>query len=337
MTVTIRDIAKKAGVSPSTVSRVINGKSVISNETRNKIFAVMEELDFHPNSLARNLANGSSRALALVINAEDKKSFSNQYFTHSVFGIEQIAQTNGYNLIITHNQSKGMTPIEQLIYEKKADGIILPPSLITISLLKKLLNQKFPFVVLGEPPFMRNEVNWVDINNAQGSESAVNHLLEKGYRSIVFVGENQQQIFTKNRIAGFRDALGKQGIEPRQDFIIESDGTQEAAYRIAVSFLQKTSPPDAFLCSDNTIAFGILKAVKSLERAIPQEIGIVTFDNYPLAQYTEPSLTSIDVDTYLLGEHAAFVLLKTIENETNIQHILVGTKLFQRESTDRNL
>ena len=105
MTVTIRDIAKKAGVSPSTVSRVINGKSVISNETRNKIFAVMEELDFHPNSLARNLANGSSRALALVINAEDKKSFSNQYFTHSVFGIEQIAQVNGYNLIITHNQS----------------------------------------------------------------------------------------------------------------------------------------------------------------------------------------------------------------------------------------
>jgi DNA-binding LacI/PurR family transcriptional regulator len=80
-----------------------------------------------------------------------------------------------------------------------------------------------------------------------------------------------------------------------------------------------------------------LKAVKSLGRAIPQEIGIVTFDNYPLAQYTEPSLTSIDVDTYLLGEHAAFVLLKTIENETNIQHILVGTKLFQRESTDRKL
>ncbi len=335
MAVTIRDIAKKAGVSPSTVSRVITGKSVISAETREKIFSVMEDLDFHPNSLARNLAKGNSQAIALVIDAQDKKAFSNQYFTHSVFGIERITQSKGFNLIITNNNKNGLTPVEQLIFEKKADGIILPPSLITPKLLKKLINQNFPFVVLGEPSYMRNDISWVDVNNAQGSESAVKHFFKKGYHSIAFIGESQRQIFTKNRIAGFCRALEEQGSKPNEDFIIESDGSYEEADQITKKLLQKRDRPDSFLCSDNTIAFGVLKAVKAGRMQIPRDIGIITFDNYPLAQFTEPTLTSIDIDTYLLGEQAASALFQAIENNANSQQILVSTRLFERESTNR--
>ncbi len=335
MAVTIHDIAKKVGVSPSTVSRVMNGKAAISSETKEKIFAAMEELNFHPNSLARNLATGSSQAIALVINAEDTKSFANQFFNRSVFGIEQVAQARGFNLIITNDDSSSVSPIEQLVYAKKADGIIIPPSIVSQKLMNRLLKLRFPFVILGEPGISKNEVNWVDVNNSQGSELAVQHLAAQEYRSIAFVGESQELVFMRNRVAGFRSGLEAQHLALKDGFISECDGTSETACQSALDLLSRDHRPDAFICSDNAIAYGVISAVKKRGLRIPQDVGIVTFDNYPLARYTEPNLTAVDIDTFLLGEQAAMILFKTIEENGNRQQMLINTRLYERESTNR--
>ena len=139
---TIKDVARKAGVAASTVSRVINNKSLISEETREKIMEAMRELNYFPNSLARNFANGNACAIGLAIDASDNTTFSNVFFNKSVFGIETVAQNNGYNILITNGgeEKNGVTSVEKLILERKIDGLILPSVMAKKSLLKNFLS-----------------------------------------------------------------------------------------------------------------------------------------------------------------------------------------------------
>ena len=151
MTVTIKDIAKAVGVNPSTVSRVINGTASISEETKEKILQVMKELDYHPNSLARSLVNGSTFTIGLVIDAGNKDAFSNAFFIQSVIAIESVAQSKGYSVLITNHSLSDSSNIKNLVQERKVDGIILPVQCMTGELIDLMTSSDFPFVVMGEP------------------------------------------------------------------------------------------------------------------------------------------------------------------------------------------
>ena len=165
MPATIKDIAKKVGVNPSTVSRVINGTASISEETRQKIKDAMKELDYHPNSLARSLVNGSTFTIGLVIDAGNSDAFSNAFFIRSVSAIEAVTQQRGFNLLITSDSDKeDNSAVKNLILEKKIDGIILPVSAATEELIDLLLGNHFPFIVLGEPDNVRDGINGI-MNN----------------------------------------------------------------------------------------------------------------------------------------------------------------------------
>lgn len=335
MAVTIHDIARRVGVNSSTVSRVLNGKSAISEETREKIYAAMKEMDYHPNSVARSLANGSSGAIGLAIDAHDTQSFANMFFHRSMFAIEKVAQTNGFNLIISSNlEEKGKSsPIEKLILERKVDGLILPPSTVTPKLITKMAKLDFPFVILGEPNQPLPEVSWVDVNNAQGGEAAVLHLFMQGYQKIAYLGGNESQRFVRNRIKGYRRGLEAKGIS--QSLVIQTDGSAQDSQEQAERLMMSSGMPDAFLCNDNAAAYGLLKAARVLGLHIPRDIGVVTFDNYPLAEFTDPQLTAVDIDTALLGEQGALLLIQRIGKHTLNQQILLSTTLMQRESTKR--
>ena len=330
MAATIHDVARLAGVNSSTVSRVLNGKVTVLDETREKIYAAMQELDYHPNSLARSLANGQSGAIGVVVDAKDAEAFSNVFFNRSLFAIEQVAQERGYHVILANGAKRagGAASIEQLILEHKVDGLILPPSTIQPSLMKSI--HAFPCVVLGQPETAAQELSWVDLNNAQGAELAVKHLLEKGYRRIGYLGSNARNGFSKRRVKGYEQALSLQ-----QPCIYPTDGTAEQSMQQAMEALRGAEHPDAFVCNDNLTAFGLLKAVRACGLGCPLDVGIVTFDNYPLAEFTDPALTSVDVDTALLGEQAARLLFQQIDHHTPNQQIVLGTTLVERISSDR--
>lgn len=165
MSVTIKDIAKRVGVAPSTVSRVVNGSASISEETKSRILQVMEEMNYHPNSLARNLVNGSTFCIGLIMDARDEGTFSNTFFNRSVYAIEKVTQANGYNLLIANDDSSmGVSAVEKLVLEKKADGLILPSNCVRTGLVEMLLRNECPFVVLGEPAVMkRKHAGWTPI------------------------------------------------------------------------------------------------------------------------------------------------------------------------------
>ncbi len=333
MAVTLNDVAKKAGVSASTVSRVISGKEKISDKTKEKIFSIMKELDYHPNSQARNLATGSSQTIGLVINANEKDFYSNIFFSSSVFGIEKIAQDNSYNLIITNNQKKrnDKASIDTLLFEKKVDGIILPPLLLTKTLITKLKNNKIPFVILGEPNYFKDKISWVDINNTKGSNLATSHLYNKGYKQIAFLGGSENEIFTKNRIIGYKNSLNNQ--EP---LIFNTENSEESITQAATEIL-KNKKVDSVICNDNITALILSKAAKEQNIQIPKDLGIITFDDYPLSKYISPALTSIVTDTYTQGEMAANMLFSLIQDKTAITHSLIDVSLIERESSMRNL
>ena len=206
--------------------------------------------------------------------------------------------------------------------------MILPPTTVRPSMMETIGD--FPYVVLGTPDTLRSDTCWVDNNNEQGAEIAVRHLQEKGYRSIAYLGGYQKRGFTKRRVRGYMKVIDK-----GQERVLATDGTVENAYAVALSELEQSTHADAFVCNDNLAAFGLLKACKERKIAVPEEIGIVAFDNYPLAEYTEPQLTIVDIDTSLLGEQAAQLLFQRIDSRTGNQQIMLSTVLVPRASSER--
>ena len=213
MKATIKDIAKKVGVNPSTVSRVINGTASISEETKEKIYAAMKEMDYHPNSLARSLVNGSTFTIGLVIDAGNRDAFSNAFFIQSVSAIEMVTQEKGYNLLITNDHNReNKNAVKNLVLEHKVDGIILPVSSMTEELVELLIHNDFPFVVMGEPETEQEKVCWIDMDNEQGGRLAVSHLFEAGYRHPVIFVENKGTMFERKRILGIKKEMEKRDI-----------------------------------------------------------------------------------------------------------------------------
>lgn len=335
MGITLNDIAKEVGVSPSTVSRAINGSAPISEEIKKKIYKVMHELNYHPNSLARNLANGSSLTIGLVIDADDETSFSNSFFDRCVFAIERVAQNNGYNLLITNDIGNKDSPVCDLVYGQKTDGLIIPSTRINPMLLEVLKTANIPWIMLGEAADITGDIEWVDMDNYEGSKIAVRHLSERGYKKIAYVADAAQATFTIRRIAGYQDSLRENGLFASENQIL----TCENNYEMLENMVKQNTVAgeiDAYLCSNNILAYHVLRALNREKRKIPEDVGIVTFDNYPLAEYMTPPLTTVDVDTYILGERTAKLLFQKIREKKQISKTnLIPTRLILRESTNR--
>lgn len=332
---TIKDIARKVGVNPSTVSRVINGTASISNETKEKIYVAMREMDYHPNSQARRLVNGSTFTIGLVIDAGNSDAYSNAFFISSVSAIERVTQDRGYNLLITNSGNcQNQNAVENLILENKVDGVILPVSDVTDELIELLVSKEFPFVIMGEPEKKMNQDYWVDINNEQGGRLAVQYLIQAGYHCPILFVEDKTTVFEKNRIQGFQKQLELSGIECRESNIVECGTAAEQIIAKVKMVLHDFAKVDSIICTNNIVAFHVIQELKKGGKRIPEDMGIVAFDNYPLAEYMEPPLTVVDVNTYKLGELAANILfdkMKQIKKEN--KKSLVDTQMIVRGST----
>lgn len=336
MASTIHDVAKLAGVHASTVSRVINRKATIKEETKQRVFAAMKQLDYHPNSIARSLAGGLAGAIGFVLDAEDERAFHNPFFSSSQFAIEKVAQAHHCHVIIVSGGANAGEAVKSLILERRVDGLILPPSTANLSLLLAL--KHFPYVLLGQPGSLGQDADWVDINNGQGAEIAVKHLLDKGYSTVAYLGGDQKDVnnqdFIQRRVQGYCRAL-PEGAEPR---MLPTDGTPEHAYRAALACLKDKTRPQAFLCNDNLAAFGLLRAAREVGLSVPQDLGVAAFNNYPLAEYTDPPLTAVHIDTALLGEETARLLFQLIERKDHkaaCRQLLLTPTLIERESSNR--
>ena len=212
MRVTIKDVAKLAGVVPSTVTRVIQNKSTISDETKKRVREAMVELDYHPNLNARSLVSQSSQVIALVLPIDSDVFYQNPFFPTVLRGITQIASDNDYAIQICtgQNEERRLDNLKQLIYGNRVDGLIFLYSNPNDPLVEFALKDKFPFLILGKAasPF----VSLVDNDNIKAAFDATDYFIQQNYRKIAFIGGNKELFVSQDRYQGYKEALQKAGI-----------------------------------------------------------------------------------------------------------------------------
>lgn len=336
MGATIKDVARLAGVSHSTVSRVLNDKGVISEETKQRIYNAMEELKYVPNDFARNFANGNPLTIALVIDVDNVKDYSNSFFSNTVFGIETAAHNSNYSLMVVNGSSSlgGIEEVKKLAMGKRINGIIFPESIVNIELLKCLDEQNFPYVILGRPKDIDCGADWVDINNTQAGAAAVKHLLERGYKRIAFMSDGRDKVFNQDRIEGYRKELSNKSIAVDEDLIVEGKATVESGMELTKKLLKGNKRPDALICSNDRMIVGALRMANNEGISVPNKFGLVCCDNTPVMELLLPSITCINVDTYELGIQAADKLINLIENvTTSVRQTMLSTTIIARDST----
>lgn len=339
MSVTIRDVAQMAGVSASTVSRVLNGKGAISEETKKRIYDAMEQLKYVPNDFARSFANGSPRAVALVIDVTDPGAYSNNFFNNTVFGIETAAHRRDYSLMITNGSrvSGGLNGVERLILGKKIDGVVFPVSLVSREFIQRVEELSFPCVILGRAEDVGAETSWLDINNTQAGVIAVRHLVSKGYRRIGYLGGPESDLFSRDRLSGCCRELDACGLSVDRGLILHSEaGSIDEVIAQVTGLLMSENRPDAMACGSDMLALGAQRAAQRLGLRVPEDFGVLSFDDTAVTALAEPGITSIIVDTFELGVQAAEILIDQIENPgASIRQTLLSTKITARASTER--
>ncbi|MBW4080919.1 LacI family DNA-binding transcriptional regulator [Paenibacillus sp. S150] len=335
MKVTITDIAAAAGVAKSTVSKVLNDSPKISQETKLRVREIMKRMNYTPSSIATGLARQSSSNIGLLIDMSKSSEFLNQFFYSIIGGIESIIGSLKYELTIAnvqHNYPEGHF-LHRLVMSKRVDGLIANTSVLTEELCMELNRLQFPYISLGE---VAAAGCWVDFDNEAGGRMLTRHLLEEGYSAVAFIGGQEGDPLFIRRLNGCRQVLQQAGLPLLKERIIHGEAEEAEGCRAAKELLLGEAPPDSMICMSNFTAFGVLQAAKELGVQVPAELGIATFDEYPLSRYTTPPLTSLNLDTFHLGVSAGQLLMeRIIDRNERGQGLLLEPELIPRESTFR--
>ena len=310
MSITIKDVARNSGVSTSTVSSVISDSPKISQETKLRVMKVIKELHYHPNVIARSLANRSTKILGLILPNNEEDLFKNPFFIRIMTGISVYTQKKGYYIMYTfsNDEMEELNFIKNYANSKMADGIILLTSRTNDKCIHYLKKYNYPFVVVGRPE-NTDATLWVDNDNIGAMNNVVNNLILKGHRSIGFIGGPRDFNMSRDRLKGYLDALQANGIKEDVQIIAqESDFSEDCGYKALKNILTKNIP-SAVVTTDDLLAFG---AIKRLSEINNRNIAIVGFNNTPLSAYQNPPLSSVDINTEKLGYSAAKLLIEKL-------------------------
>lgn len=328
----IKAVAKKAGVSVATVSRVLNHPDAVAPDTKEHILNVMESLDYTPNWFARGLKLNRTGAIALLI-----PEILDLGYMEIAKGVEDIAHQKNYNIMLCtteedRNKEKGY--IENFI-SRKIDGIILVSSFLNKSDLVQLKKQDIPVVLIGRNEELDGEdLVYSDYKSATGE--AVRHMLEIGYRKIGMIYGNRPKIENRDKLEGFQKTIIDEGLNYQPDHIVEEENSIEGGYLGASKLLNLKDKPEAIFVTSDMMAIGAMEKIKQIGLRIPQDIAIVGFDNLKISGFIEPKLTTVAKPMYRMGLVAARLLFDKMEDdsegESEPQEILIQSKLKVRKS-----
>ena len=333
--VTIKDVAKATGVSPSTVSRVIADNPRISDETKKKVRKAMKELGYYPNIHARNLVAQSSKAICVVMSSSTDKSLQNPFFPEILRGIGSVTHKEKYSITLCSGQSEDevFNEVKQMVYGRSVDGVILLYSRVNDRVTNFLREENFPFVIVGKPLEDIDQITHVDNDNFMAGKEITNHLIEQAHERIAFIGGSRDLVVTRDRVAGYEQALAEAGIPQFDAYKIHTEflksGGQEAVERI----LALNDRPTAIIVSDDLISLGVVSMLEKSKIRVPQDISIVSFNNVYLAEIIRPALTTVDVQIYELGAKSAEAIIeKTADKLVPTKRIIISHHIVYRDS-----
>jgi len=331
---TIRDVAQSAGVSPTTVSHMINQTRHVSVEVTARVRASMLELGYRPNALARSLRRGETGTIGMIL-----PDSSNPYFAEVGHAIESEAFSHGYSLILCN--SEGDQDKEsfytRVLMEKQADGIMFISSGVEDSSIRMLLGLHIPLVVI-DRMCGNLAIDVVLSDNYRGGYDAAEYLAGLGHRRIGMITGPTRVTPSAEREAGFRQALSDRGMEMDDSLIVAGAFSAQTGYHAALMLLNRIQPPTAIFASNDMMALGSLRAAYEHGLRVPEDLSLIGFDDIELASYVVPPLTTMSQPKDKIGRAAVDLLVRRIENpERAPERIVFPSSLVLRSSCRRLL
>ena len=322
---TVKEIAKMAGVSVTAVSFVLNDRPGVSDATREKVQKIIKETGFRPNLSSKKLVEGKSYNICLMM-SKGSSPFDDLFYYEIMRGILEESRKHSYNIIISR-ASRRDNELPDIVYSGDVDGIIYMQN-ISEDLVEKTTATGVPFIVIDSHSGNEHTTSITpDYKNA--TMSAAGYLIKKGHKKLVMFSTDAVPDFYAATCEGFASAMSGAGITPLCENVIVKN--EDAAYAAAKEMLSKGERPDALLCTVDTFAIGAMRAAKDLGLSVPDDISLIGIDDILLSRYVEPPLTTVGIDKVKIGELATEMLLKKIAGES-VESVLLPMELIERES-----
>ncbi len=330
--VTIRDVAKAAGVSHQTVSRVINGDDAVTPETRTRVEAAIAKLNYQPSAIARSLADGHTHTLACLA-----PNLTDYTFAAIIEGAEAECRQHGYFLISSSapDEATFTALINELAPSRRIEGaLVINPY---IDNRAAALPENFPVVFVGGHPRGGLDVDAVTLDDEGAARSAVDHLIGLGHRRIAMITGPLIEDCTQDRIKGYREVMEAARYAMPADFIIEGDWSATTGHAALLELLNRPQPPTAVFAQNDRMALGALRAARDAGFNVPEQIAVIGIDDMPLASYFDPPLTTMRQDLFNMGRTAAQLLVRAVEQPPEKhQQLRLPAELIIRQSTSQS-
>lgn len=329
--VTIRDIAKKAGVSVATVSHVINKTRFVSEELQDKVKKIMEELDYHPNLMAGSLRRKKTNTIGLII-----PDNSNPLFAELSRAIEDIGFSSGYSVMLCNSAYDFKKELEYIraLRSKRVDGLIIIPTTIQSDHINRLIENKLSVVIMDrDVPDVKADT--VLLDNFKGTYDATIHLIKLGHRCIGYIDRPFDLPHSLDRARGCRKALEEHEIKLQENLIVRGGFSYEGGAKAMKVLLEQKPIPTAVLAFNDISAIGAMRAIRDQGLKVPEDISVIGFDDISQCFFTIPRLTTVHFPKYKMAEAASRLLLEKMEGSVSEKRteVVLPLRLVVREST----
>lgn len=330
--ITIRDVARQAGVGVGTVSRVLNESPSVSEETRNRVLAAIAALDYAPSPIAQRLSRGKSMTIAVIA-----PFFTRRSYVERLQGVEHVLSTSGYDLVLYNVESVERRDdyLRSVPRRERVDGILVLSLAPSDEEASRLVSTGVPTVLVDA---YHSALSTVQIDDVAGATAAVEHLIDLGHERIGYIGETLNDNPFRfqpvdDRYIGYRRALDAAGIEYQPELHGQGRYGWREAHRMANALLRLDCPPTALFAYSDTMALGAMEAAHEMDRRIPGELSVVGFDDVEIAQYFQ--LTTVRQPLYETGARGAELLMELVDsgNSLPVEHIYLPTELTVRRTT----
>ncbi|MBE0672623.1 MAG: LacI family DNA-binding transcriptional regulator [Anaerolineales bacterium] len=327
---TIRDVARQAGVSHQTVSRVINGSEDVLPETRAMVEAAIEDLGYHPSAIARSMARGSTHTLAII-----SPNLTDYTFASVIEGAEVEARQHGYFVM----SSSASDPqafrelVDELVGHGRVDGLIVINPYADERY--KLIPRDFPLVFVGARSH-DEKICSISLDDERVAYEATRHLISLGHTQIALVTGPMTEDCSQDRTGGYRRALSEAGIPFNKSIVFEGDWSASSGQAALVALLEHGLPPTAVFAQNDRMAMGVLHAARDANLQVPQQLSVIGVDDMPLSSYFDPPLTTMRQDMPQIGQEAIRMLMSIIQKKNvDLQGIKFPAQLVIRQSTGK--
>ncbi|CCG46896.1 LacI family transcription regulator [Halobacillus halophilus DSM 2266] len=338
VSVTIKDVAKKANVAPSTVSRVISDSPRISEKTKRRVRKVMDELGYHLNYNGRVLVSQSTQTIGIVTKVASVHSFDNPFFSELLRGISDACHEKDYSIYLTtgNTEESIYREVVKMVQGKRVDGVIVLYSREDDNVVPYLRECNFPFVMIGKPVSHTSDTMFVDNDNVQASKEVTDYLIGLGHQKIGFIGGDSHYEVARDRLSGFKLSLSEQGLELPGDYLKNIQSGKADAETVVEEILQLTEPPTGIVITDDYNSMKVMRALEDKGIRLPDEMSIVGFNNTMIARLSKPPLTTVDTQSFQLGHESARSLIELLNHPDMMKKsIIIPTVIVERESCIR--